>query len=196
MIDPIEEIVAEREWARSLGDSNVDICFLATVTIDDHPTVRAISLRDIGPEGFDILITSAGLKWQQIQSPEGYELLILWPRVRRQYRVRGGIAPLPEEKMEKYWQRKNHGSRLLELYYPTFEHQSTPIPSRDHLMKGIEVLRKKYPSLDDVPRPDDLKGIRLAPREIDVWHGSEDRLHDRRLYTRKANDWDEQVLVP
>ena len=196
MIDPIEEIVAERERARSMGDPNVDICFLATVTVDDHPAVRAITLRDIGPGGFDIIITSAGLKWQQIQRPEGYELLILWPRVRRQYRISGEIAPLPEKELEKYWQRKKLGSRLLELYYPTFEHQSASIPSREHLMKGIETLKQKYPRPDDVPRPKDLKGIRLVPKRIDVWHGSEDRLHDRMLYTLGDNGWEERVLVP
>ena len=196
MLDPIEEIVAERERARSLGDPNVEFCFLATVTIEGHATVRALSLRDIGSKGVDLLISSSSLKWQQLRRPGGYELLLLWPTVWRQYRIRGSISPMEDEDLQRYWDRKSLGSRLLELYYPTFEAQSTPIPSREHLQNGIESLRMKYPRPEAAPRPDSLKGICLVPQHIEVWHHGEERLHDRRLYTRGEEGWTEQVLVP
>ena len=79
---------------------------------------------------------------------------------------------------------------------PRSEAQSTVIPSREYLVKGIETLRKRYPEAEDVPRPNTLKGIYLVPQCIEVWHGSEDRLHDRRLYTKEEEGWTEQFLVP
>ena len=195
-MDPVEEIAAERQRARGKGDSNADLCFLATVTAEGHPSLSTLVLRDIGPRGFGLLITSASLKWQQLHKLSRYELLILWPTVMRQYRIRGDMAPMEEKLVQQYWNRKGHASRLLEVYYPTFEAQSTVIPSREYLVKGIETLRKRYPEAEDVPRPDTLKGIYLVPQRIEVWHGSGDRLHDRRLYTKGEEGWAEQFLVP
>ncbi|MFQ5934067.1 MAG: pyridoxamine 5'-phosphate oxidase family protein, partial [Dehalococcoidia bacterium] len=163
VINPIEEIVDQRSRARERSDPNVDVCFLATVTEEGHPTVRALSLRDITPRGIELLINTESPKWQQLHQDKGCELLIFWPTVRRQYRVRGGIEPLESEKTQQYWDRKSLGSRLLEFYYPSFEPQSTPVSSRDHLLKGIESLRKRYPQPDLVPLPEALKGIRLVP---------------------------------
>ncbi|MEE9198732.1 MAG: pyridoxamine 5'-phosphate oxidase family protein [Dehalococcoidia bacterium] len=196
VIDPIEEIVAERERAREKDDPNVNVCFLATVTSEGKPTVRGLSLRDIDHRGFGLLISTLSKKWEQIHRASGYELLIYWATVRRQYRVRGHIAPMEEELVQEYWDRKGHGSRLLEHYYPTFEHQSTPVPSYEHLLEGMEALRKRHPEGEEVPLPQVLKGIYLVPQQIEAWHGGRERLHLRRLYTRHGDEWTAQVLVP
>ena len=97
----------------------------------------------------------------------------------------------------RYWNRKGHGSRLLELYYETFHAQSQPISSRAYLLQGMEELKQRYPDKDTVPLPDSLQGVYLYPTEIDVWHGSpDDRLHDRRLFTRTATGWSFGTRVP
>lgn len=196
IVNPIEEIVEERERARLQRDPNVDLCFLATVSRDGQPMVRTLVLRDVGDRGFGLLLSTTSIKWQQIHQPQRYELLILWLTVMRQYRIQGDLAPMNEALVASYWNEKNHGSRLLECYYTELEAQSAPIPSREHLLKGIRALREKYPETGMVPRPEALRGIYLVPQRIEAWHGSEDRLHDRRLYTKTAEGWSEQVLVP
>jgi pyridoxine/pyridoxamine 5'-phosphate oxidase len=58
-------------------------------------------------------------------------------------------------------------------------------------------LKRRYPDEDTIPVADTLRGVYLYPTEIDVWHGSaEDRLHDRRLFTRTENGWSFTTLVP
>jgi pyridoxine/pyridoxamine 5'-phosphate oxidase len=97
----------------------------------------------------------------------------------------------------RYWNRQGYGSRLLELYYKPFHAQSQPISSRAYLLPGMEELKQRYPDKDTVPLPDSLQGVYLYPTEIDVWHGSpDDRLHDRRLFTRTATGWSCCTLMP
>ena len=103
---------------------------------------------------------------------------------------------MEEEEKQRYWNYKSHGSKLLELYYPTFDPQTTVVPSRDYLVAGIEELMEKYPDNDEVPLPDSLKAVYLFPDQIETWHSGEGRLHDRRRYTRTANGWKEEILVP
>jgi pyridoxamine 5'-phosphate oxidase len=196
-MDPVAEIIAARHEARTHHDPHVDVCFLATVSVTGRPEVRAISLRDIDAKGFGVLINAHSPKWQQLTAHGQGSLHILWSTVRRQYRVYGRFEPMEPERLQQYWNRKGHASRLLEHYYETFEAQSRPIPSREHLLRGIEELKRRYPNRDAVPIPDSLKGLYLYPTEIDVWHGSpEDRLHDRRLCRRTADGWTFQILVP
>lgn len=193
--DPIAEIAAAREQARAAEDPLVDACILATSPGPGAPAVRPLILRDVGPPGLGLLVSATSLKWAPLMSGR-YECLLLWTTIRRQYRVRGTIAPMPEELVERYWQQKVHESRLLDLYYATYAPQSSAVASREAFLDGIAALREQYPSKDVVPRPDVLRGVYLVPFRIEAWHGSPDRLHDRRLYVRSSAGWRESVLVP
>jgi len=196
-MEPIEEITVERERARQLADPNVDVCYLATVTPDGQPEVRAIALREIGASGFELLLNSTSPKWQQILMSAHVSLLIHWPTVHRQYRIRGRIVPLGPERVGHYWGRKSYGSQLLEQYYDIYRPQSEPIPSRASLLQEMEDLRRRFPEPHGVPIPPSLVGVCLIPQEIETWHGSPiDRLHDRRLYRRSDTGWAVQTLVP
>lgn len=194
-VDPITEIVADRERARAAGDPLVDACILATSDGHGAPGVRALVLRDVGEQGLGLLISATSPKWEPLHSGR-YELLILWQTIHRQYRVRGSLTPMPEERVEEYWRRKVHASRLLDLYYDRVQPQSTPVTSREAFMRGIETLRQHHPTPEAVPRPPQLRGVYLRPTRIEIWRGSADRLHDRRLCTRSHEGWREQVLVP
>jgi len=196
-MDPVAEIIDARQEARQYRDPHVDVCFLATVTAQGRPEVRAVSLRDIDAKGFGLLLNTTSPKWQQLTAGQ-CGLHMLWSTVRRQYRVYGRIEAMEPERLQQYWQRKGHGSRLLEHYYETFHAQSQPIPSYSYLLEGIAELTERYPTRETMPTPPEtLRGVYLYPTEIDVWHGSpEDRLHDRRLYTRTDTGWSYCTLVP
>lgn len=194
--DPIDEIVSARELAREKGDLLANVCFLATVTKEGGGTARALSLRDIDQRGFGVMVNGLSVKWAELESGRGFELLIYWPTVSRQFRIRGRLIPMDDEDRRRYWDRKTHGSKLLEHYYPTFEPQTTAVSSRDHLVSGIEELEKRYPDESNVPLPDSLIGVCVEPEQIETWHSGEGRLHDRHRYTRTADGWRDEVLVP
>ena len=194
-LDPLGLIVADRERARAAGDPFADLCVLATAQEPGQPGVRPIVLRDIGPAGIGLLISQASPKWAPLSAGR-YELLLVWLTIRRQFRVRGGVTPMPEALVEKYWSQKVHESRLLDRYYATYGVQSSVVPSRDRFLEGIEALRREYPSPESVPRPDLLRGVYLVPERIEMWRGSPDRLHDRRRYDRDGAGWREETLVP
>jgi len=197
MSDPILAIQEAREQARQLRDPYVDVCFLATASAAGQPEVRAISLRDIDvAKGFALVISELSPKWQQLTAGP-CSLHMLWITVQRQYRVYGRLEPMESERLQYYWNRKVHASRLLEHYYETYQSQSHPIASYDTLLQGIDALRQRYPQAEAVPLAAALRGVYLYPTAIDVWHGSPaDRLHDRRLYTRGKTAWTSQSLVP
>jgi pyridoxamine 5'-phosphate oxidase len=194
-LDPIALIVNDRARARAAGDPFADLCVLATAQDSGAPGVRPIILRDVGPQGIGLLISRTSPKWEPLLSGH-YELLLVWLTIRRQYRVRGGVAPMPDTLVQTYWAQKVHESRLLDLYYSTYGAQSSVVPSRERFLEGIEALRRRYPSPEVVPRPDLLQGLYLVPERIEAWRGSPDRLHDRHRFARDGAGWREETLVP
>jgi pyridoxamine 5'-phosphate oxidase len=193
--DPLALLVADRERARAAGDPLADLCILATAEDGAPPGVRPLVLRDAGPQGIGLLVSERSPKWSPLVAGR-YELLLLWLSIRRQYRIRGGLAPMPDDRVETYWRQKVHASRLLELYYATYQAQSTVAPSREVFLDGIEALRRRHPTPEAVPRPGLLRGVYLVPERIEIWQGAPDRLHDRRRFRREGDGWREEVLVP
>lgn len=196
MVDPVQEIRHERERAREAGDPLADVCYLVTVASDERAEARALTLRDITDLGVGVLINRTSPKWRQLSRTGTAMVLIHWPSVRRQYRIWGGVAPIEPERVDAYWRRKSHGSRLLEHYYTAFAAQSERIGSREEFLAGIEALRERYPDRDAVPPPESLAGIYVVPREIETWHGSEERLHDRRVFQKTGATWSCTTIVP
>lgn len=197
-VDPVALVVEDRERARAAGDPMVDLCVLGTSGSGRDvraPGVRPIVLRDVGPQGIGLLISQTSPKWEPLASGRA-EVLLLWLTIRRQYRVRGAIRPMPEALVETYWNQKVHASRLLDAYYATYAGQSTPVGSRAQFLEGIDALRQRYPTPEAVPRPELLRGVYVVPERIEQWRGSPDRLHDRRLFVRETGGWREDVLVP
>jgi pyridoxamine 5'-phosphate oxidase len=193
--DPLAEIVAERERARAARDPFTDLCVLATADPAGAPGVRTLVLRDIGPQGVGLVVSALSLKWAPLTAGH-YECLLVWLAIRRQYRIRGALAPMPDERLDAYWSQKVHESRLLDLYYARVLPQSSPVASREAFLAGIDGLRREHPTADAVPRPTALRGVYLIPARVEAWRGSPDRLHDRRLFERVDGGWREQVLIP
>jgi pyridoxamine 5'-phosphate oxidase len=195
--DPVAELVADRERARAAADPFTDLCILATAGATGPVGVRTVVLRDTGPAGVGLLISSTSPKWAPLAEGRA-ECLLVWLKIRRQYRLSGPLAPMPEPLVARYWGQKVHESRLLDLYYSRWQGQSTRVASREAFLEGIEALRRDHPTADAVPRPDALRGVYLRPERIEIWRGSPDRLHDRRLFERAegGDGWRESVLVP
>ena len=193
--DPLGLIVADRARARAAGDPFTDLCVLATRQEPEMPGVRPIVLRDVGPEGIGLLISRGSPKWEPLAAGR-YELLLIWLTIRRQYRIRGSVAPMPDALVQTYWDQKVHESRLLDLYYATHGAQSSVVASRDRFLEGIESLRRQYPRPEVVPRPELLQGVYVVPERVEMWRGSADRLHDRRRFVRDGPGWREETLVP
>jgi pyridoxamine 5'-phosphate oxidase len=195
--DPVGEIVAARAEARRRKDVHVDVCFLATVGARGRPEARPVSLRDIDAGGFGMLLNTRSPKWRQIEASGQCSLAILWSSVERQYRVYGELRDMDPDRLRFWWERKVLGSRLLEHYYEAYRPQSAPVPSRPVFLEGIAELGRRWPDAAAVPPPNSLRGVCLWATEIDAWHGSPaDRLHDRRRFTRGADGWEVEILVP
>ena len=193
----LETIKQQWQAAKASNDSNARYCTLATVSATGQPTLRTLVLRDITHEGFVIYINETSNKYQDIAENPQLELLLFWPSLMQQYRIRGMIREISPVQMEQHWQHKPYESKLLDHFYSTYQKQSSELARSDELQQGIAALKQLYPKPDSVPYVANAKGLVIHANYIEDWCGSNDNLHNRVLYTcNHQGEWTSKCLVP
>ena len=194
-MDPIENIQSDRAQARRLSDPNSDLCFLALADMDGNASVRTLVLREIDEDHITLFINKTSPKWHAIAKGADAELLIWYPSVQHQYRVRGPIEEMDNTTIHENWQRRAPGSKYLDHVYDQLGPQSSFIPDRETLTNKIAEL--KSTNADDLEAPESITGVLMRYRTIDMLDlNHEDRIHYRSLFTFDGYSWQSQIKIP
>ena len=177
--------------AEAAGNFDVTAMALATASLTGQPSLRWVLLKHFDARGLCFYTDGRSRKGRELADNPQASLAFYWPENDRQVRVEGRIERLPEADNEAYFNQRPLGSRLA----AAASHQSQPLESREILEARIEELKRQYPA-GDVPRNPDWGGYRLVPETYEFWQGRESRLHDRFTYTRAAEAWVVQRLMP
>lgn len=197
MASPINIFRDNWKQAKFLKDPSADYCTLATVAEDGQVSTRTLVLRAVTEDSFVIFINNTSPKWQQLNYSKQIEILVFWPSLMQQYRIRGDLEFMPKEIMEQHWSKKPYESKIIDHFYTDYKPQSSALDCRDTLQLGISQLKGNYVDKDDIPFPENAAGVRVKANYIETWHGSvTDRLHDRHLYIFQDGQWKVSVLVP
>ncbi len=195
-MNPINAIIYDRTEARKVQDPNANTCFFALASTDGKASVRTLVLRDIIGNCFTLFINQTSPKWELLSSGADYEMLLWYPSQQKQYRIKGTTIALDPEVVKSNWFRRPKGSKLLDYVYESFGKQSSTIGSRNDLVQEINRIKENYSSDELVP-PDQVAGIQLNATRIEMLDlNREDRIHDRRVYTKNNDDWQLEYLIP
>jgi len=196
--EPMSTVVAWlAEAAARRFQPNPNAMLLATTTRDGRPAARVVLCKDIAPEpGYIVFYTN-------YQSRKGRELaenpraaaVIHWDHLQRQIRIEGIVVPVPAEESDAYFASRPWQSRIGAWASA----QSQPIVSREALLSAVADTARRFgtPHPGDesanatsatIPRPAHWGGYRLWADAVELWVGSEARVHDRALWTRLLKD--------
>lgn len=189
--DPLEALRAWRDEAADAGELEPDAMALATATPDGRPSVRMVLLRGIEGTVLRFFTNYESRKALEIESNPRASVCFHWARFRRQVRVEGTLARLAPEISDLYFASRPRGSQLAAIASP----QSRPIESLDAMRTRVKELAEAYEG-QPVPRPASWGGYGLNAEKVELWIGGEDRLHERRLFVRAGETWQELRLGP
>lgn len=184
-----------RRWfdqavAAELADPNAMI--LATAAPDGAPSARAVLLKNLDKRGFTFFTNYDSRKGREMAANPRVALVFLWHQLERQVRVEGTVEVVTPAESDDYFIKRPLGSRLGAWA----SSQSAAIPDRAFLESQHAALMAKHPD-GNVPRPPNWGGYRVLPTAIEFWQGRPSRLHDRILFTRRADGaWGKVRLAP
>lgn len=190
--DPVSLFRAWFEHAKQADLVEPTAAALATAGPNGRPSVRMILLKSVDERGFVFFTNYDSRKSVELRQNPAAALTIWWDRLTRQVRVEGRVEPISPTESDEYFQTRPRESQLSAWA----SDQSEVLASREALEKRLAEVSARF-AQGPVPRPPHWGGLRLVPAAIEFWQGRANRLHDRLLYTRRADGtWNRTRLSP
>jgi pyridoxamine 5'-phosphate oxidase len=180
------------ESVRTAGDREPNAMTLATATRGGAPSARVVLLKSFDSRGVMFFTNYDSRKAQQLAENPRAAVNFHWPWLERQIQMEGVVQKVRREESKAYFDRRPIGSRLGAMV----SKQSSVIESREKLEERLLELKAQYQDTNP-PVPELWGGYLLVPQSFEFWQGRENRLHDRFLYTQRADaSWQIDRLAP
>jgi pyridoxamine 5'-phosphate oxidase len=164
---------------------------LATADGDGRPSVRMVLLKGHGRDGFVFYTNREGRKGAELAANPRAALMFHWKSLRRQVRIEGPVEGVADEEADAYYETRTRDSQLGAWA----SDQSRPLDSREVLEGRFAQMARRFEG-QSVPRPPHWTGFRVVPETIEFWSDGAHRLHERRLFVRDGDGWNEGLLYP
>jgi pyridoxamine 5'-phosphate oxidase len=190
---PADPFAAFSEWfdaAVNAQENEANACTLSTCSNNLQVSARVLYLKELLDNQFIFYTNYLSNKGLVLQANPKASLLFFWPKLMRQVRIEGRVAPIDAAISDAYFASRPRESQLGAWA----SQQSEVLSSRQELIARFESYDAQFP--DMVPRPPHWGGFALDASRMEFWQGQPSRLHERRVYMRNHNEWHSNLLNP
>ena len=189
--DPIRAFQDVLDRARAAGVEYPETMALATATPDGRPSARMVLLKGADRRGFAFYTNYESRKGGELESNPRAALVLYWRELGVQVRVEGTVEKLPRRESAAYFATRPRGAQVSAWVSP----QSRPVSGRGELEAAHAEAEERFGD-GGIPLPPHWGGYLVVPDAIEFWQHRDDRLHDRRRYTRARDTWRSERLAP
>jgi len=165
---------------------------VATADKNNQPNVRMVLLKGLSDRGFVFYTNFNSKKGEELKKNQKSSMCFHWKSLRRQIRVLGKVEEVTPKEADNYYNSRPYNNRISAWA----SSQSQTLDKRETFLKKIKEFEKKYPDVNNVPRPPYWSGWRLMPNEIEFWLDGEGRIHERLNYKNTNGKWGKKILYP
>lgn len=189
--NPIQRFKELLDQAEKLGIELHNAFALATAGNALDTAVRMVLLKELDTRGLIYYTNLQSRKASQLTENPQASACFWWPQLKRQVRFEGRVEQVTDLEADEYFASRPRGSQIGAWASP----QSQELTSRQQLLDAVAAMTEKFKNRP-VPRPPYWSGYRLVPERIEFWQEQPNRLHEREVYTRQADDWKFTLLAP
>jgi pyridoxamine 5'-phosphate oxidase len=194
-MNPLQQLADAKMRAIQTDDPNAPFGALATASPDGQPSVRTVIVHAITDTALFIAVSRLHRKWHDMETNGRFEMMLWYPVLSEQYRVKGHVEPAPAAQADSYWQKLPREVQLLDRTYEDARlSPGDTLANLDVLKNHVQETALRYPN--EVPTPDHVAGLHLVAEEVEALIASTDRLHTRQRFWLEDNIWQESLIVP
>ena len=182
--------IEETGAAQHLRDARILPIYEGTNGIQARDLVGRKIAKD-GGETMLGLIAEMRATAEELKANPHAALLFHWKSLRRQVRIEGPVGPVDPAQADDYFATRSRESQLGAWA----SDQSRTLASRAELENRFAAAMDRF-AIGDVPRPPGWSGYRVTPERFEFWTDRPHRLHERRLFLRDGDGWQESLLYP
>jgi pyridoxamine 5'-phosphate oxidase len=166
---------------------------LSTVSVDGFPSGRTVLVKDIEEKSIVFYTNKNSNKAEDLRKNSRAGATFFWAQMERQVRLTGVVTEVSEVENDVYFDTRPRESQISAWV----SDQSSPLVSRDQLMKAQEEVQARFKDVKKIERPPHWGGYRITFEKVEFWQGRASRLHDRVIYTKsKSGEWTKGMLQP
>jgi pyridoxamine 5'-phosphate oxidase len=173
------------------GSNEPTAMTVATVDQEGGPDARMLLLKSCDERGLVFYTNLESPKAQALRRDPRVALCFFWAALEKQVRVRGRAALVSDEEADIYFASRPRLSQISAWA----SKQSRTMGGYFELETAVAKTALRF-GAGTIPRPPFWSGFRVAPEEMEFWHGKPYRRHHRILYVRTADSWQTQFLYP
>jgi pyridoxamine 5'-phosphate oxidase len=188
--DPLRELERWIEQARAERVPQPASVAFVTVGAGGRPSARTVTLKRIETDA--LLFTSAlwTRKAREIEANPQVALLFHWPALGRQVHITGEAALAERALAEELFAERDPFHQLQTVV----SRQGEPIDDLDEIRGRLAHLAQVQETAPGCP--EDWGALRIRPETIELWSEADDRIHERRFYSRGDEGWELTLLAP
>lgn len=190
-VNPLSIVAEWLAEAERSEPANPAAMALATASADGAPSVRMVLLKGLDKRGVTFYTNLSSRKAQELRDNPHAALCLYWKSLDRQVRIEGRVQPVSDAEADEYFATR---PRLAQIG-AWASRQSAPLDSRFALEQEVARFTARF-GLGAIPRPEFWSGFRVVPERIELWRQGAFRLHERKLYTRRGDEWVVEMLYP
>jgi pyridoxamine 5'-phosphate oxidase len=177
--------------ARTTETDDPTAMALGTADASGRPSVRMVLLKAADRSGFVFYTNLDSPKATDLRANPRASLCLHWAKLEKQVRIDGPVVPVSEAEADAYFATRPRLSQLGAWA----SRQSEPMAGRFELEQAVAAVTLRF-HVGRVPRPPNWSGFRVVPDRIEFWHQRPFRHHDRRIFLRAGDAWQQQWLFP
>ena len=190
----LDPFVQYAKWFKEAVESQIvdpNAACLSTVNAQGQPSSRIVYIKDIIDDGLIFYTNYNSKKSQNMAENNNIAMNLHWRELDRQIRIQGTVQKISPEMSDAYFASRPRGSRIGAWASA----QSDGLENRQQLEEQLAFYQQKFAN-QIVPRPPHWGGFCIKPTYFEFWQGRPSRLHDRIIYERVNDTWQQVRLSP
>jgi len=181
---------AKYDEALNLGQIGIEAISVSTYESKTNEVdSRYVNLKFITNDEFIFFSNYDSPKASSFISHNQIAVLVYWPSINVQIRMKAKIKKTPNEYNQKYFFDRSEEKNALAIS----SNQSKPIDSYSQVKKNY----KQSLETDDLKKcPEYWGGYSFTPYYFEFWEGHQSRLNKRDVYELNGQDWIHRILQP